>query len=91
MRIQELIDEANALPVDERALMIESLLKSLNPIESDVDEKWANVAEKRLAELDSGAVEAIPGEEVFNKIRSRLLNWDRGRIGALNCLDLRIS
>jgi len=71
MRIQELIEEANALPVDERALVIESLLKSLNPTKSGIDENWADVAQKRLAELDSGAVEAVPGEEVFTKIRSR--------------------
>jgi putative addiction module component (TIGR02574 family) len=72
MRIQELIDEANALPVDERALVVESLLKSLNPTETDIDGKWAEVADKRLAELESGAVEAVPGEEVFEKIRSKL-------------------
>lgn len=77
MRIQELIDEANALPVDERALVVESLLKSLNPTETDIDGKWAEVADKRLAELQSGAVEAVPGEEVFEKIRSRLTSPPR--------------
>jgi len=72
MRIQELIDEANALPVDKRALVVESLLKSLNPTETDIDGKWAEVADKRLADLESGAVQAVPGEEVFKKIRNRL-------------------
>ena len=72
MRIQELIDEANALPVDERAVVIESLLKSLNPNESTIDDKWTAVAEKRLAELDTGQVQPVSGEEVFSKIRSRL-------------------
>ena len=73
MRIQELIDEANALPVDERAVVIESLLKSLNPTESTIDDKWTAVAEKRLAELDTGQVQPVSGEEVFSKIRSRLI------------------
>ncbi|MCK7543500.1 addiction module protein [Marinobacter bryozoorum] len=72
MRIQEVIDEASALPVDERAHVIESLLQSLNPTEVDIDEKWAEVAQARLAELESGESEAIPGEDVFNKVRSRL-------------------
>lgn len=72
MRIQELIDEANALPVDERAHVIESLLLSLNPTDKAIDEKWADVAQSRLAELETGKVEAVPGEEVFQKIRSRL-------------------
>ncbi len=72
MRIQELIDEVSALPVDERALVVESLLKSLNPTETDIDGQWAEVAHNRLAELESGEVQAVPGEEVFRKIRSRL-------------------
>lgn len=72
MRLQDLIDEASALPVDERALVVESLLKSLNPIEASIDEKWTEVAESRLGELDSGKVNPVPGDEVFRKIRSRL-------------------
>lgn len=72
MRIKELIDEANALPVDERAMVVESLLKSLNPTETDIDGKWAEVANNRLTDLESGEVKAVPGEEVFAKIRSRL-------------------
>lgn len=72
MRIQELIDEASALPVDERAHVVESLLKSLNPPDSNIDQQWAEVAESRLAELESGRVGAVPGAEVFRKVRSRL-------------------
>lgn len=72
MRIQELIEEASALPVDERAHVVESLLRSLNPADSAIDEEWADVAKIRLAELESGEVEAVSGEEVFRKIRSRL-------------------
>lgn len=72
MRIQELIDEASALPVDERAHVVESLLMSLNPTDSSVDQKWAAVAQERLSQLNSGEVHGVPGEEVFRKIRSRL-------------------
>ncbi|WP_018870704.1 addiction module protein [Thioalkalivibrio sp. ALgr3] len=68
MRIKDLIDEAEALPVEERALVVDSLLRSLNPPESRIDEKWASVAQERLKEFRSGDVEAVPGEEVFAKI-----------------------
>lgn len=68
MKIKDLIDEAESLPVEERALVVDSLLRSLNPPESKIDEKWALVAEKRLKEVRSGAVETVPGEEVFEKI-----------------------
>ena len=70
MNIKELIDQAEALPVEERALVVDSLLRSLNPPESKIDEKWALVARKRLEDIRSGAVKTIPGEDVFAKIWS---------------------
>ena len=68
MNTQELIAEAISLPVDERAIMIDCLLKSLNPPEAEIDKKWAAIAKQRLAELRSGKVKAISGDEVFEKI-----------------------
>jgi putative addiction module component (TIGR02574 family) len=71
LNTKELIAEAVSLPVEERALMVDSLLRSLNQPESEIDKKWAAVAQRRLGELRSGAVKAVPGEEVFEKIWSR--------------------
>ncbi len=71
MNTQELIAEAISLPVDERAIMIDCLLKSLNPPESEIDKKWAAIAKQRLAELRSGKLKAISGDEVFEKIWNR--------------------
>jgi len=71
MNTKQLIDEAVLLPIEERALVIDSLLRSLNQPESKIDEKWAKEAKQRLAELRAGRVEAIPGDEVFKKV------WDR--------------
>ena len=68
---KELIAEAISLPVEERALMLDSLLRSLNTPNKDVDEKWVAVAQRRLAELRSGVVKGIPGDEVLGKIRER--------------------
>jgi len=67
MKTKELIAEIISLPVEERALVIDSLLKSLNPPESEIDKKWARVAKIRLEQLDSGEVKPIPGEDVFKK------------------------
>ncbi len=68
MKTKDLIEAAASLPVEERALVIDSLLKSLNPPETDIDKKWAQVAKRRLLELRSGSVKTVPGAELFNKI-----------------------
>jgi putative addiction module component (TIGR02574 family) len=70
-RIKELIEEANSLPVEERAAVADSILRSLDPPESEVDRKWAQVAQRRLAELRSGKVKPVPGEEVFARVWKR--------------------
>ncbi len=71
MKTKDLIAEAISLPVEDRAMIVDSLLKSLNTPESEIDRKWAIVAKRRLAELRSGKLEAVPGGDVFKKI------WDR--------------
>jgi putative addiction module component (TIGR02574 family) len=69
--IKEIIQETEPLPVEERAMVIDSLLRSLNPPSMEIDREWVKVAKRRLAELRSGAVKPIPGNEVFAKIRER--------------------
>lgn len=69
--MKEIIEEAESLPVEERAIVIDSLLRTLNPPSSDIDAEWAKVAKRRLAELRSGRVKAVPGPDVFAKIRDR--------------------
>jgi hypothetical protein len=43
-----------------------------------MDKKWMTLAGKRLEQLRSGEIQAIPGEEVFQKVWSRL---NRGAVG----------
>ncbi len=66
------VDEALSLPADERLGLIESLLASLNlPLQPEIERAWAEEAERRVAEIDRGEVELIPGETVFEKIRQK--------------------
>jgi len=68
----QIIQEAESLPVEERTVVVDSLLRSLNPPDPEVDRKWSAVAKRRLEDLRSGRVKPIPGEEVFARIRQRL-------------------
>ncbi len=72
MKTKDIIAEALSLPVEERALLADSLLKSLNTPETEIDKKWAAVAKKRLAELSSEQAKSMPGEDVFSKIWKKL-------------------
>ena len=71
MTARELIEQALSLPVEERALIAESLLRNLNAPDTTIDAKWAEVARRRLQELRSGKVKPIPGDEVFSEVLKR--------------------
>jgi len=67
----EIIHEIESLPVEERAFVADSVLRTLNQPDPEIDKKWAVAAKRRLNDLRSGRVKPIPGEEVFAKIRQR--------------------
>ncbi len=71
MKTEDLLREIESLPVEERARVADSVLKSLNPPEAEIDKKWAEVAKRRLKEVWSGTVKPISGEEVFEEIWKR--------------------
>lgn len=60
------------LPPHDRARLAELLLASLEGEDAEVDAAWSEEIERRLAEFDRGAMEAIPAEEVFSALERRL-------------------
>jgi putative addiction module component (TIGR02574 family) len=69
----KLADQVLSLPCEDRIYLVDRLLQSLNaPSREEIDRLWADEAERRIEELDSGKIEAIPGEQVFAEIRERL-------------------
>jgi putative addiction module component (TIGR02574 family) len=72
MNTKERIEQAIALPVEARALVVDALLRSLNVPQPEIDAQWATDAKRRLSELRSEKVEAVPGEAVFERVRERL-------------------
>ena len=69
---EKVLDEALDLPADERLSLVDRLIASLNlPTQTEIDRLWAAEAERRLAQIDRGEVELIPGEQVFADIRAK--------------------
>ena len=68
----ELLAEVDSMPIDLKTRLIEKLLGSLNPTQPSIDDLWKEEIESRLAEIDSGKVDLVDGNEVFRKIQKRL-------------------
>lgn len=64
----EIISMAESLPIDLKTRLIDRLLNSLQPSQTEIDALWAKEAERRIEEIKSGKVKTIPGDEVFKEI-----------------------
>ena len=72
-KFAEIQRELSGLSTEERAKLALALVESLEPEdEGDIAEAWRVEAERRYEQYKRGEVQAIPGDEVFAKIRSRL-------------------
>ena len=71
MTTKKIIEEALSLPVEERELIADSLLRSLNMPDTGIDAKWTEVAKRRLQDLRSGKVKPVPGDVVFDRALKR--------------------
>jgi len=67
----KLISMAESLPIDLKTRLIDRLLNSLQPSQTEIDALWAEEAERRIQEIKSGNVKTIPGDEVFKEIHDR--------------------
>ncbi|ROZ63884.1 addiction module protein [Ramlibacter sp. WS9] len=70
-RVDHILDEALALPADERSAVAVALLDSLeNADTASVSEAWRAEIKRRRDELRAGNVRAVPWAEVKQRFRS---------------------
>lgn len=73
MTIDQLAAEALALPSEERALLADRLVESLDSAEANrLDQLWAAEAKRRRNDVRKGSVETIPGDEALARVRRSL-------------------
>ena len=66
-----ILKEALNMSPEERARMARCLIQSLEmPSNESVDEKWIEVARKRLEELETGTVKPISWEKIKKNVRA---------------------
>jgi putative addiction module component (TIGR02574 family) len=75
-QVSEVLERALALSTQDRGLIIDRLIESLDdgPAEEGVEEAWAEEIKSRVDEIRSGKAEMIPGDEVRRRLAARLLN-----------------
>jgi putative addiction module component (TIGR02574 family) len=75
MSSKEIVAAAMKLPKKTRARIAEQLWHSVNGMsQSEVDAAWAEEAERRIDDLDSGKVKAKPLSVVMSQLRRRRRN-----------------
>lgn len=66
---------AHALPEDQRIRLANSLYESVgeeeHASEAEIEAAWGDEIKRRLDEIDSGAVEMIPLEDVLARMNER--------------------
>jgi putative addiction module component (TIGR02574 family) len=75
-QVSEVLEKALALSTQERGLLIDRLIESLDegPAEEGVEEAWDEEIKRRVDDIRSGKVEMISGEDVRRRLAARLLN-----------------
>jgi putative addiction module component (TIGR02574 family) len=69
-QVSEVLEKALALSTQERGLLIDHLIESLDegPAEEGVEEAWGEEIKRRVDDIRSGKVKMIPGERVLRKL-----------------------
>ena len=69
-QVSEVLEKALALSTQERGLLIDQLIESLDegPAEEGVEEAWGEEIKRRVDDIRSGKVKMIPGERVLRKL-----------------------
>ena len=69
-KMKQVIEEIKDLSAQERALVAHCLISSLESKQDDgVEEAWAELAEKRYKELESGTVKGVTWDEIKKEIK----------------------
>lgn len=69
---KKIFEEALALPEQERRILIDALSDTFEHDVAHLSPEWKMEIEGRIAELESGDVEAIPWEQVEAEVREVL-------------------
>ena len=65
----DIYEKALTLKPLQKAQLIDKLISSLDRPSSEIDELWAGEAENRIDAYESGKLNAVTLEKIFNRLR----------------------
>lgn len=68
MSSKEILEQALKLKPEEKFMVVEGIIKSLDNPDISIDTIWAEEAEKRLQAYRSGRLEGIPMKDIFEEL-----------------------
>lgn len=66
---RKLLDEALALPAEERAALVDALSESLEPI--DLSPEWHAEIQRRIDAIERGDTKLVPWDDVRARLRAK--------------------
>ena len=67
MSNKEIISQVLTLPLDDRLFIVNKLVESFNPMDSEVEKKWLDEVVNRKKLLDAGKLETVSYSEFFGE------------------------
>lgn len=67
---RKVLDEALALPAEERAALVDALTESLEPV--TVSPEWSDEIRRRIELIERGEATLVPWTEVRARLRSKI-------------------
>lgn len=69
---KKLLEQVLALPLEDRAALLEPLNESVRAHDRDLSPEWRSEVLRRIAAVESGDSELISGDQVLASVRARL-------------------
>ncbi|MBX3471164.1 MAG: addiction module protein [Planctomycetes bacterium] len=81
-KLESLLHDALKLPADERGVLIQRLIESLEgpagSADDDAEDVWAEVIARRIADLEAGRARIVDAKSAIGAAREELARRRRG-------------
>ena len=71
MPMYKMIDEVKNYPIEDRVVLADAILQTINPVDPEVQRKWIALAQRRRGEFLLGKVKAVASADVFAEAYAR--------------------